>query len=143
MSSMSNRPGSSDGQGGQPGATPKSDGVILLYHGSPEPRWLENAEWMSHEVEAALPGVAIQFACLKEIEPSIMDAAQRLAGAGVTHALVVPMFIAPGGHAAKDFPILARELSARWPHVQFRWTDVVGGWEEVARAVGKGISSRL
>ena len=59
------------------------------------------------------------------------------------HPLVVPMFIAPGGHVAKDFPMLAQQLASGWPDVEFEWAEVVGGWEEVAWAVGQGIGARL
>ncbi|MDH5638137.1 MAG: CbiX/SirB N-terminal domain-containing protein [Nitrospinota bacterium] len=126
-----------------PEKAPRTSGIILLYHGSGQPQWMESAQAQKLAIDLAAPEALARIACLKDFQPTAAQAANELSAAGITRILVVPMFMAPGGHASKDFPMLANELSARWPSIEFTWTDVVGGWAEVAAAVASGTKNRL
>lgn len=104
---------------------------------------MESTKELQLAISLAEPSVLTRIACLKDYQPTAAQAAEELTAAGATRILIVPMFMAPGGHVAKDFPMLANELSARWPSIEFLWADVVGGWDEVAVAVASGIKTRL
>jgi len=118
-------------------------GIILLYHGSAEEEWARAAQWLCAMVARSQPGAVVRTACVKDFHPSMDDAAGSLQSAGVTRALVAPIFIAPGGHVARDFPKIAEDLKKRWPGMEFIWTDVAGTWEEVGQAVVSGIGARM
>ena len=104
---------------------------------------MEAAEALKDSIARTMPRTLTRIACLKKFQLSAAQAAGELAAAGAARIMVVPMFIAPGGHVARDFPQLARELSTRWPDIEFSWTDVAGVWEEVISAMVAGIQSRL
>lgn len=118
-------------------------GIILLAHGSRDARWREPFDSLARKIEAGLPGVAVRPAFLKELEPDIYMAADDLVLSGVAHVLVVPVFLATGGHAANDFPEMAGRLSTRLPAVKFTWTEVVGSWDEVITAMASAICQRV
>lgn len=118
-------------------------GIILLAHGSRDVRWREPFDSLASKIEGGLSGVAVQVAFLKELEPDVYMAADALAHSGVTRIMVVPVFLAIGGHSAKDFPVMAGRLSATHPAVKFRWTEVVGSWEGVIEAMAGAICARM
>ena len=121
----------------------KQRGVIFLYHGSAGPEWAGATSALAESIVRDMPGILAQTACLKEFSPDIMEAAERLASQGVEEALVVPMFIAPGGHAQKDIPQLKAALQQRFPAVRFEWAEVSGMWEEALKAAVAGTRERL
>jgi len=118
-------------------------GIILLYHGSAGNEWMAHMEWMAETVRKSVPAALVRSACLKDFPPSLEDTVSTLAAGGATSILVVPMFMAPGGHALRDFPPLIDGMRRNWPHIRFAWTGVAGAWDEVAEAVAEGIRRRI
>jgi sirohydrochlorin cobaltochelatase len=117
-------------------------GIILLAHGSRDARWREPFDSLARKVEGGLACVAVRVAFLKDLEPDIYMAVDGLARSGVTHIMVVPVFLAIGGHVANDFPVMAGRLCAAHPAVKFRWTEVAGAWEEVVTAMAGAICAK-
>jgi sirohydrochlorin cobaltochelatase len=117
-------------------------GIILLAHGSRDARWREPFDSLASKVEGGLQNVAVRVAFLKDLEPDIYMAVGGLARSGVTHVMVVPVFLAIGGHSANDFPVMAGRLCAAHPAVKFRWTEALGSWEEVVTAMAGAICAK-
>jgi sirohydrochlorin cobaltochelatase len=124
------------------GISPDRRGIILLAHGSRDARWREPFDSLAHKLEDRLAGVAVRVAFLKDVEPDIYMAVDGLARSGVTQIMVVPVFLAIGGHAANDFPVMAKRLCAAHAGVKFRWTQVAGSWDEVITAMADAICAK-
>lgn len=60
---------------------------------------------------------------------------------GFTHLLIVPLFIAQGGHLNKDVPELLGQLRLRNPDVVFELTPAVGEAEAVIQAMAGHIAT--
>jgi sirohydrochlorin cobaltochelatase len=121
---------------------PARRGVILLAHGSRDPRWRDPFERLAAKIKAKSPETAVSPAFLKDSEPDIYTVAEEMARTGVTDVTVVPVFLAMGGHSANDFPVMAKRVSAEQPGVTFKWIDVIGSWDEVVEALATAIAGR-
>jgi sirohydrochlorin cobaltochelatase len=117
-------------------------GLILMAHGSRDARWREPFDSLAQKVAGRLPDVAVRVSFLKELEPDIYATADDLKRSGVTRIIIVPVFLAMGGHSANDFPVMAGRLCAAHPDVKFRWEEALGSWEEVIGAMAGAIASR-
>lgn len=114
-----------------------------MAHGSRDARWREPFDSLARKVAGRLPDVAVRVSFLKDIEPDIYTAADELTRSGVTRIIIVPVFLAMGGHSANDFPVMAGRLSAAHPDVKFRWEEALGSWEEVIKAMADAIAGRV
>lgn len=81
--------------------------VVLLAHGSPDPRHRDAIEAQAERLRAQR-GADVRCAYLETDEPS-----PATLGAGLTgEVVVVPMLITPAYHARVDVPAAARDLGA-------------------------------
>ena len=78
--------------------------LILFAHGARDPRWSEPFEAMRASLLARDPGRRIELAYLELMSPSLTEVATRLHAEGLRHAIVVPLFLATGGHLRRDLP---------------------------------------
>jgi sirohydrochlorin cobaltochelatase len=86
-------------------------GVILFAHGSRDPAWRKPFERLLKDVKRRGERHAV-LAFGEFMVPDMVQAARQLALAGVTRALIVPLFLGGGSHVRSDVPRLAREAAA-------------------------------
>jgi sirohydrochlorin cobaltochelatase len=110
-------------------------GVILFAHGSRNAAWRKPFARLLRQVrrEGGKPAV---LAFGEFMTPTMRDAAQELAAAGVTHAVVVPLFLGGGAHVRGDTPRLARE-AALASGVKLRVARAIGEAPEVLAAMAR------
>ncbi|VAX25140.1 hypothetical protein MNBD_NITROSPINAE04-390 [hydrothermal vent metagenome] len=107
-----------------------SHGLILFAHGSLDRNWSKSIDELANRVSDNLENVCVEVAYLKDSAPDIFNVMEKLASSGRQSITIVPMFLATGSHAAKDFPEIARSLRLKYPAVVFEWKDAIGQWEE-------------
>jgi sirohydrochlorin ferrochelatase len=81
--------------------------IVLLAHGSPDPRHRHGVDALARRVRAAAPGRGVHTAYLDHHPPTPADAAAA-AGSGV----VVPVLITPAYHARVDVPEAVTAMNA-------------------------------
>jgi sirohydrochlorin ferrochelatase len=81
--------------------------IILLAHGSPDPRHAQGVEQLASHVRDRAPGRAVHTAYLDHHAPSPTEAASGLG----PHAVVVPILLTPAFHAAVDVPAAVETMS--------------------------------
>ncbi len=92
--------------------------LLLVGHGSRDPRFADTARRVRAAVSARLPGVDVGLSFLDLDEPLVGDALGAMTG----ECVVVPLLLAPGYHSDVDLPAIVAE-HARHPV----WSgDVVG-----------------
>ena len=101
-------------------------GIILFGHGSRDPLWRGPIEAVASRLAHREPAAQVRCAYLELMEPDLPAAAADLAGHGVTHITVVPMFLGTGRHAREDLPALVAGARLRHPDVEFRLQPAVG-----------------
>ena len=98
--------------------TPESGPAVILFaHGARDGRWAEPFTRIVSKVRAAAPGLLVELAYLEHLEPSLEQAARRLAKLGAASIVVVPLFLGRGGHLRVDAPRLIAAVQAALPGV--------------------------
>lgn len=83
--------------------------IVLLAHGSPDPRHAAGVEDLAAHVREASPSRAVHTAYLDHHPPRPRDAADALGG----RAVVVPVLLTPAHHARVDVPAAVAAMSER------------------------------
>ncbi len=112
-------------------------GLILFGHGARDARWREPFDRLHAKLSALLPDCAVRLAFLELMTPSLADAIDELAGAGVATITVIPVFFGQGGHLRRDFPVLVEECRAKYPSVEIRTSPAVGEVDSVLDAIAE------
>jgi sirohydrochlorin ferrochelatase len=102
--------GSSDGSGSS-GAS----AVLLVGHGSRDPRAATVVAELAAQVRLARPGWRVAVAHLDFTQPSVGVALTELAADGAREVAVVPLLFAPGYHLRVDLPAAVAEVRAGLP----------------------------
>ena len=98
--------------------------LILFAHGARDPEWASPMRRVGAAVRAQSPDLRIELAFLEFMTPNLLDCARTLLAEHYQRIIVLPMFIARGGHLKNDLPQLINELRAQNPQVTFelaRW----------------------
>ncbi|SHF65836.1 sirohydrochlorin cobaltochelatase [Modicisalibacter ilicicola DSM 19980] len=80
-----------------------SDPLILLAHGSRDPRWRAPFDALAESLAGRLD-TPLRLAYMELCEPSLESVAAELAAAGYRRADVLPLFFAAGRHLREDVP---------------------------------------
>jgi sirohydrochlorin cobaltochelatase len=101
-------------------------GLILFGHGSRDPEWARPLREVAARVAAGDAAPQVELAFLEFLEPTLEQACDRLAAAGVTRIAVLPMFIAQSGHVRRDLPAQLEAVRARHPSLRIDLATAVG-----------------
>ncbi|MDY0057001.1 MAG: CbiX/SirB N-terminal domain-containing protein [Methyloversatilis sp.] len=101
-------------------------GLILFGHGSRDPEWARPLREVAARVAAGDAAPLVELAFLEFLEPTLEQACDRLAAAGVTRIAVLPMFIAQSGHVRRDLPAQLDAARARYPSLRIDLATAVG-----------------
>lgn len=109
--------------------------VILFGHGAREPAWAEPLRRVQAAIRDEAPALWVELAFLEFLAPTLADCVGALVEKGARHIVVLPMFIAQGGHLKRDLPGLMAQLRAAHPGVAFELAPAIGESEAVIRAM--------
>jgi len=87
-------------------------GLILFGHGAREPRWREPFDRLRTIVASRYDG-PVELAFLESMVPALGEACETVVRAGAHRIIVVPLFLASGGHLRKELPSLLAAAQAR------------------------------
>lgn len=109
--------------------------LILFAHGARDPEWASPMRRVRAAIQEQSPQLRVELAFLEFMSPDLATCAATLAGEGFATVVVVPMFIAQGGHLKNDLPQLMAQLRDRHPQVCFALAAPVGEAEPMVRAM--------
>jgi sirohydrochlorin cobaltochelatase len=109
--------------------------LILFAHGARDPEWAEPMRRVQAAIRRQRPDVPIELAFLEFMAPTLADCIASLVAAGARKIVVMPMFIARGGHLKRDVPELLEKLRSTYPQVEFSLGCVIGEHEDVVQAM--------
>lgn len=100
--------------------------ILLVDHGSRR----EEANALLEEVATAVrrrePGAIVRTAHLEIAEPTLGAAIDACAADGAAEVVVVPWFLGPGRHTARDIPEQVSAARARHPRLRLRVAEPLG-----------------
>ena len=115
-------------------------GVVLLAHGSCDPEWSTPFERLARRVRERRQAVGVAVAYLEISPPTLGEAVASLVAAGATEIVVVPLFLAPGGHVRRDLPQMIDAVRARYPGVTVRVLATIGEADPLLDAIAAWIA---
>ncbi|NIL61534.1 sirohydrochlorin chelatase [Salinispora arenicola] len=102
------------------------DPVLLVAHGSRDPRAAEATRALAEAVSAARPGRRVLPSWLDHTRPGPAEVLLELAGAGHTRAVLVPLLLTAAYHRRVDIPAAVAAVRRATPELAVRVTDVLG-----------------
>lgn len=92
-------------------------GIVLFGHGSRNPEWVKPFHAIRAAILARAPAQPVALAFLEAMRPTLDEAIDALVASGASAIDIVPIFLATGGHIAKDLPQLAAAAMERHPGI--------------------------
>jgi sirohydrochlorin cobaltochelatase len=109
--------------------------LILFAHGARDPEWAGPMRRVQAAIRQQLPAVPVELAFLEFMAPNLADCAAALIAGGARKIVVLPMFIARGGHLKKEVPLMLDALRVAHAGVEFELAGAIGEHETVVRAM--------
>ena len=110
-----------------------SGGLILFAHGSRNPAWRKPFDRLLKDINRRGKCQAV-LAFGEFMSPGLTEAAISLADAGITSAVIVPLFLGGGLHVRGDLPKLAAQARAA-SGIRLRLAKAIGDAPAVLAAV--------
>lgn len=112
-------------------------GIVLFGHGSRSPDWAKPFHAIREAILARSPAVAVALGFLEAMRPTLDEAIDALVAQGATEIDIVPVFLATGGHIARDLPRLTAAAMDRHPGVAISIAAPAGEAKPVIEAMAR------
>ena len=109
--------------------------LVLFAHGSRDPGWAMPLRRVCALVRARSPELRVELAFLEFGAPNLRDCVELLVAEGFERIVVLPMFIAQGGHLKRDVPPLLDELRQQHPQTRFELAAALGEADSIVQAM--------
>ena len=109
--------------------------ILLFAHGARDPDWAQPFRLIQRELQRARPQTQVALAFQDFMQPTLAEAAAQLVAKGAKRAVLVPLFMAQGGHLKQDLPRLVAALREQHPQLEVRVLDAIGDSPEILQAI--------
>ncbi|MBS1144521.1 MAG: Cobalamin [Proteobacteria bacterium] len=109
--------------------------LVLFAHGARDPEWANPMRRVQAAIQQRMTAIPVELAFLEFMSPTLSEQAADLVARGAERIVVIPMFIARGGHLKKEAPDMIEALRARYPDVRFELGNAIGEHELVVQAM--------
>ena len=120
-----------------------SDCLVLLAHGSKDPRWCVPFERIVDAVRGQSEKTTVRLAYMEFVEPTLMDVAWECVGQQILHLRVLPLFLSIGAHLATDVPEQANRVREQFPQLEVEVLAPVGEDPRFAGLIQQIVMERL
>lgn len=115
---------------------------ILFGHGARDPEWARPLQNLAEAVRAIEPESLVLTAFLEFMTPSLLEAANLAFDEGATTLIVVPVFLAQGGHVRRDVPLMLERIRAEHPELQIELRPALGEARAVIDAMAQVVVAK-
>ena len=109
--------------------------IILFAHGARDPEWAAPFGLIQQQLQAARPDVLVLVAFQEFMAPSLDAAVAQSAAQGAQRIVLVPLFMAQGGHLKRDLPLLVEQVRRRHPQLELQVLPAIGDAPEILQAI--------
>lgn len=117
--------------------------LILFAHGARDPEWASPMRRVQATIRQLAPDLVVELAFLEFMTPDLAACAGQLVAGGARRIVVLPMFIAQGGHLKREVPEIIEQLRSTWPDVEFSLGRAIGEDEAVIQAMAAAALEKL
>ncbi|MCG3173700.1 MAG: hypothetical protein GMKNLPBB_01901 [Myxococcota bacterium] len=107
--------------------------LILMPHGSRDPKWRAPFESMLQTLRAGAGEHAVAIAWMEFAHPSLEEVAREGYARGVRKMALLPLFMSGGGHVDNDIPALVQAVQEICPGLRIEILPPVGQHPRFAR----------
>jgi sirohydrochlorin cobaltochelatase len=111
------------------------DAIVLFAHGARDPDWAAPFGIIKQQLQAARPEVQVELAFQDFMTPKLDDAMAQCAARGAERVVLVPLFMAQGGHLKQDLPLLVGKIRQQYPQLDLQVMPAIGDAPEILRAI--------
>lgn len=104
----------------------KSRGMILIAHGSRNPKWRDAFAGLASRINQGREGSPTRPAFMELSPPGLDKVVEEMVDEGYDEIQVFPLFLARGNHVNHDIPALVEECRNRYPEVIFQLLPPLG-----------------
>jgi|TARA_B100001964_G_C14154394_1_gene563587 sirohydrochlorin cobaltochelatase len=123
--------------------TNNSTHLILLAHGSRDPKWTETFEGLYTRLGNAMNVEQVSLAYLELAEPRLEHALDKVRESGATRIEILPLFFATGRHLREDVPAMLETYRQKHSALTLELLAPVGEQEAFTRVMVEIISGVL
>lgn len=109
--------------------------LILFAHGARDPEWARPMQRVREAILAAQPAVRVELAFLEFMSPGLGESVDALAAEAYERVIILPMFIAQGGHLKRELPEMVAALRQEHSSLELVLMGAVGEQEPVVQAM--------
>ena len=109
--------------------------LILFAHGARDPEWANPMRRVQAAIRQRVSDMSVGLAFLEFLTPTLPESVAQLVVQGADKIVVMPMFIARGGHLKNDLPGIIEVLRSTYPAVEFSLGGAIGEDESVVQAM--------
>ena len=109
--------------------------IILFAHGARDPDWAAPFGIIKQQLQAARPDTQVELAFQDFMTPSLEAAVAQSAAQGAKRIVLVPLFMAQGGHLKQDLPLLVGKLREQHPQLELQVLPAIGDAPEILQAI--------
>lgn len=109
--------------------------LILFAHGARDPEWARPMQRVREAILAAQPAVRVELAFLEFMSPGLGESVDALAAEAYERVIILPMFIAQGGHLKRELPEMVAALRQKHSSLELVLMGAVGEQEPVVQAM--------
>lgn len=112
-----------------------SQAIILFAHGARDAEWAAPFGIIQKQLQAARPDTQVTVAFLDFMTPSLEAAVAQSAARGARRIVLVPLFMAQGGHLKQDLPLLVGKIRQQHPQLELQVMPAIGDAPEILQAI--------
>jgi sirohydrochlorin cobaltochelatase len=112
-----------------------SQAIILFAHGARDPEWAAPFGIIKAQLQAARPEVQVELAFQEFMTPSLEAAVAQSVAQGARRIVLVPLFMAQGGHLKEDLPLLVGKIREQHPRLELQLMPAIGDAPEILQAI--------
>lgn len=120
-----------------------STAVVLFAHGARDPEWAMPFRRIEQRLRGARPHAVIRLAFLEFMLPGLPQTIDDVIAAGAQRVMVVPLFMAPGGHLKHDVPRLIVAAQKQHPGVDILLKPTIGEVDDITDAIANWVESLI
>ena len=109
--------------------------IILFAHGARDAEWAAPFRIIQQQLQAARPDTQVELAFQDFMTPSLEAAVAQCTLRGARRIVLVPLFMAQGGHLKQDLPLLVGKIREQHPQLEVRVMPAIGDAPEILQAI--------
>jgi sirohydrochlorin cobaltochelatase len=109
--------------------------IILFAHGARDPEWAAPFGIIQERLQAARPDAQVMLAFQDFMTPTLEGAVAQVVARGARRVVLVPLFMAQGGHLKQDLPLLVGKIREQHPQLELQVMPAIGDAPEILQAI--------